>query len=372
MPTTMKTLAIPSLLLLLASCSGNSGIGSGSSDDSTGDASVPAGPVITAFFLTPSSEGLQPVIDAIDGANTSISMIMFHLTVPAVVDALVTASTKRHVNVQLILDRGNYESHTSAAIKTQLSNAKISVTESSTGFSITHVKSFVVDNSKAVIMSLNLTTPFATTRDYAVVTTDPGVIAEFNSVFSTDLKNAADGGKITPTLSSPYLVWSPGPPTSTGDSEARLVSFINSAQHTLDATSESLGDVAIAQALEAAAARNVTLRLIAPECDENPNPDFNLPFLTTLSANGVQAHAMPAPSSATQPYMHAKLMIADGTSAYIGSVNDSTDSTHNARELGIFFNDAPAIQAFSQAFEQDWALAIAPPDASAAMCPATP
>jgi phosphatidylserine/phosphatidylglycerophosphate/cardiolipin synthase-like enzyme len=365
------TLPIGAALLLLASCSGNSDVHRGASDDTLGDGSAPAGPVITSFFLTPSTAGLQPVIDAIDGANTSISMIMFHLTVQSVVDALVTASTKRHVKVQLILDRDNYESHTSAAIKTALANAKISVTESSTGFTITHVKSFVVDDTTAVIMSLNLTSPFATTRDYAVITTDAGVIQEFNSVFQTDLKNAANGGTVTPPLSSPYLVWSPGPPTSTGDSEDRLVSFINSAQKTLDATSESLGDVAIANALEAAAARNVTVRLIAPECDQNVNPDLNLPYLAQLSANGVQAHAMPAPSSATQPYMHAKLMIADGTSAYIGSVNDSTDSTQHARELGIFFNDASAIQAFSQTFEQDWALAIAPPDAAVAMCPSS-
>ncbi|MGH7331004.1 MAG: hypothetical protein ACREJX_21860, partial [Polyangiaceae bacterium] len=43
------------------------------------------GPVILSSFETPTSAGLQPVIDAIGGAKTSIRMAIYHLTVQAVV-----------------------------------------------------------------------------------------------------------------------------------------------------------------------------------------------------------------------------------------------------------------------------------------------
>jgi phosphatidylserine/phosphatidylglycerophosphate/cardiolipin synthase-like enzyme len=87
-----------------------------------------------------------------------------------------------------------------------------------------------------------------------------------------------------------------------------------------------------------------------------------------MNQGGVEARAMPSPSSATQPYEHAKMMIADGQRAFIGSVNFSTASTTNARELGIFFDDPASIAMISQAFEQDWALGVAPPDPSTVTC----
>jgi cardiolipin synthase len=121
----------------------------------------------------------------------------------------------------------------------------------------------------------------------------------------------------------------------------------------------------------AAAARGVQVRVLAPLCDQNVDATYDLPYLAQLNAGGVAARAMPAPSSPQQPYEHAKMMIADGTRAFIGSVNFSTASTTDARELGIFFDDPASIQMISAAFEQDWALGVAPPSASEANCPAS-
>jgi phosphatidylserine/phosphatidylglycerophosphate/cardiolipin synthase-like enzyme len=289
-------------------------------------------------------------------------MVMYHLTVTTVVDALVAAS-QRGVDVEIIIDQTNWSTATPTSIKTALSNAGVTVTPSSTGFRITHEKSFVVDKSTAYIMSLNLTSPFVDTRDYAVVTTDTGVVNEFMSVFNADIQNAADGTANTPTLSSPYLAWSPV------NSEDRLTAFVNAATKTLVASSENLGDPSIQQAMIAAAARGVDVRVLAPMCDQNVDVTYDLPYLTTMEQNGVTARAMPAPPSPSLPYIHAKMMLADGERAFIGSVNFSTASTTNARELGIFFEDATSIQMISAAFEQDWAQAVTPPSASDANCP---
>jgi phosphatidylserine/phosphatidylglycerophosphate/cardiolipin synthase-like enzyme len=333
------------------------------------DAAVPQGngdPAIASAFYTPStpgSAGQQPVIDAITGAQTSIHMMMFHLTQMPVVNALVAAAG-RGVDVQIIADNGNWTSHTSADVSTALANAGITVTPSSTGFSITHTKAFLIDGTETVIMTLNLTSPYPTTRDYAVVTYDPGVAAEFESVFQADLVNAANNTTNTPPLSDSALLWSPTNSTS------KLVKFIEGAQTTLVATSENLGDTAVQNALIAAAGRGVTVRLISPLCDQNVNPLYDIPSLATLTNGGVEARAMPAPPSATQPYMHAKMMIADGTKAYIGSMNYSTDSLTKAREVGILFSDAGTIAAFSAVFEQDWAVAVVPPAESDISCPA--
>ena len=324
--------------------------------------SVGTDPILTSYFETPTTFGLQPVIDAINGAQTSIRMVMFHLTVQDVVDALAAAG-KRGVDVEIIIDQGNWSSHTPTALKTELANAGVVVHPSTTGFRITHEKSFVVDGTTAYIMSLNLTSPFVTTRDYAVVTHDAGIVKEFMSVFDADVTNAANNTAITPTVSDANLAWSPI------NSESRLVSFVESATKTLVVSSENLGDAPIQAALIAAAKRGVTVRVIAPLCDQNSDATYDLPFLAALAKGSVEARAMPSPSTASVPYEHAKMMIADGTKAFIGSINFSTASTTNARELGIFFDDPGAIAMISRAFEDDWSNAVTPPAISTVNCP---
>jgi phosphatidylserine/phosphatidylglycerophosphate/cardiolipin synthase-like enzyme len=117
-------------------------------------------------------------------------MMMFHLTVPDVIDALLAAKA-RGVDVRVILDAKTLESRSSGAVAQKLSEHGIEVTRSSPAFSITHVKAMVVDDQRALVMSLNLTRPFDHTRDYAVVTDDALVVADFLHVFDGDVENAA-------------------------------------------------------------------------------------------------------------------------------------------------------------------------------------
>ncbi len=192
-----------------------------------------------------------------------------------------------------------------------------------------------------------------------MATTDSGVIQEFEDVFQADLTNAANGTATTPTLSSPYLVVSPV------NSEDRLVALVNSATQTLIATSENLDSGPITTALVSAAKRGVNVRVITPLCDQNANTAYDIPALTTLNAAGAQARAMPTPPSATTPYMHGKMIVADGAQAYLGSVNLSVASLTDARELGILVSDATTLKMLSSTFEGDWAQ-------SDATFPATP
>ena len=48
------------------------------------------------------------------------------------------------------------------------------------------------------------------------------------------------------------------------------------------------------------------------------------------------------------------MMVADGTRAYVGSVNISTNSFDNNRELGVLFSDSTSITTLQQTFQSDW------------------
>jgi phosphatidylserine/phosphatidylglycerophosphate/cardiolipin synthase-like enzyme len=321
----------------------------------------PTSTATTFYFATPSPEGLKPVADAIATARSSIKMIMFHLSEKSIIRALIEARA-RGVDVQLILDAKNLESKSSQKIANELKNAGIAVTPSSLEFSITHAKAMVIDDQRAIIMSLNLTTLFAKTRDYALTTEDPAVVREFSSVFETDVQNASAHTKNTPPLSCASLLWSPV------NSESRLVGLIDSAKTSIITSTENLGDKAIENALAKAAARGVKTRVLAPLCDLNPNPLLNVPVVRELDAEKIDARLMPGPSSPELPYIHAKMMIVDDARAYVGSINFSENSTRHARELGILFDDKRAIAQISADFEADFAKAILPPADTDGVC----
>src|SRR5581483_6468038 len=109
------------------------------SASATAVTSTSTAPAVRAFVLTPSDGGLQPVIDAIGAAKKSIRMMMFHLTVPDVENALIAAKS-RGVDVKIILDGKTLEGRGSAAVAQRLIDHGIEITKSSPAFSITHVK----------------------------------------------------------------------------------------------------------------------------------------------------------------------------------------------------------------------------------------
>jgi len=306
------------------------------------------------LLVTPSPDH-APFVRAIDAATASVDMAMFHLTDREVVDALSRAA-QRGVAVRVILDAGNLKDKKGAAVRAALERGGVRVMASSAGFSITHEKMMVIDRKRAFITAINLTTPVAVTRDFGIVTSAAGVVDEIERVFEADLANAASGGADTPALREPALVWSPV------SARPKLVGLIDSAVRTLDVTVENLGDPEIERALAAAAARKLAVRLIVPACDKNPDPHHNFPPAKHLAAAGIAVRMMGAPESADQPYMHSKMILADGASAYVGSVNFSVNSTTKARELGVIFANADAIAKISAAFAQDWERATAIPE----------
>ncbi len=288
--------------------------------------------------------------------------MMFHLTVPDAIDAFIAAAA-RGVDVRIILDAKGLENRAAAAIAQRLTDHGITVTRSSPAFSITHTKVIVIDETRALVMSLNLTRAYDRTRDYAVVTDDRGVVDELLRVFAADVENAAQRTASTPPLANAALVWSPV------NAEARITSLIDSAEKTIVASTENLGAKAIDAAFVRAAKRGVKVRIVTPLCDQNADPLRNVKPVLELDRKSVDARVIAPPATHDEPYPHAKMMIVDGKRAFLGSINFSENSLKHAREVGIVVDDHAAISAFSSAFESDWRFATPPPEKTDGLCP---
>ncbi|MBO9668476.1 MAG: hypothetical protein J7501_16890 [Bdellovibrio sp.] len=287
--------------------------------------------------------------NAFDRAVSSIDLVMFHLSDEEDAQHLISAS-KRGVKIRVILDRGLLRGSTAQKISQELSNAGVQVKASPSAFTITHEKAAVIDNSTALISSINLTQNGSFTRDFGITTADSDVIAEMNEVFTMDWNNSASDATVssTPSVSNPKLLWSPV------NAKEKIIALINSAQKSLALEVENLGDWDVMDALKARAKAGVTVVAIAPGCVEGNAPERNIQLLQQLADAGVDARASLPPYSADNPYIHAKTIVVDGINFYVGSENFSHNSLASAREVGLMENNSDISQQILQVIKVDY------------------
>jgi cardiolipin synthase A/B len=94
-----------------------------------------------------------------------------------------------------------------------------------------------------------------------------------------------------------------------------------------------------------AAHRGVNVRLILPG-----SADIEAADVARLKAGGVQLVYVSA------PFIHAKVIVADGRLAFVGSENFSATSLDENREVGLLLADTTALATITTTFERDWAV----------------
>ena len=278
-------------------------------------------------------DGHQPILDLISSAGSSVDVAIYQLTDSRVVSALEDAA-QRGVHVRVLAEPMPGRKALNAHSLSVLSKSGAEVRNSSPTFRLTHEKAIVVDDSTALIMSLNLvSSSFSDSRDVAIRDGDPGDVAEIEAVFN------ADWQRQQPVLSQPDLVWSPD------NSRARLTGLIEGATTELDVYAEEASDQGMIRSLDDAVSRGVHVRLLMTDTGSK---DSQRRYRAALEAAGVDVRVLPS------PYVHAKVMIVDGAQVFAGSENLSAASLDDNRELGIITADSATIARFSALFEQDW------------------
>jgi phosphatidylserine/phosphatidylglycerophosphate/cardiolipin synthase-like enzyme len=111
----------------------------------------------------------------------------------------------------------------------------------------------------------------------------------------------------------------------------------------------------VIQALEAAAARGVRVRLVAEEKFARQYPDT----LERLAARpGIEVRRVElAAFMGKGGVLHAKYFLVDGREAYLGSQNFDWRALEHIQELGLRVRVPGVVKALADVFEYDWALA---------------
>ncbi|TGZ16397.1 hypothetical protein DV517_13700 [Streptomyces sp. S816] len=297
-------------------------------------AAVPANAATySAFAFSQAGTGQPTIYDFINSATSKLDMTMYELEDTTAVNDLV-ALEKKGVTVRVVLDR-QHKSEDNAAYTT-LTAAGVGVVWSSSSYVYTHQKTITVDGTKSLVLTGNLTSQYYTTsRDYGVFTDDSRDVAAIEKVFDADYAGTA----ITPT-DGDHLLWSPT------DSRSRLVSFINAATKTLDVQELEFSDSTVVNAIVARAKAGVKVRVVL----EDPAS-----YASEVAAVKAAGGTVVGYSDPNGFYIHAKAMVADyGLSTQAveaGSMNISSNSLSNNRELGIIMTGTGVAQPVAQTIE---------------------
>ncbi len=287
------------------------------------------------WLMVMPDDGPDAALDFIRSAQKSIRFKIYLLTFDAARTELIHAA-QRGVDVRVLIDRepiGGGESN--AESYRILKDGGVNVKWTPGAFKNTHEKSMVVDDRKVLISTFNFTySSFIHNREYAIVSTQPDVVADVAAIFDADWAGA--GVKIS--TDSPLVV-------SPENSRNRIVEMIRAAKRELWLEEATLLDEALTDELVRAVGRGVVVRFLAPRRNENDIAQANWSRLLDAGAKVLFLDA---------PYIHAKAILADGNRAFIGSQNLTFTSLELNRELGIVTEDPAIINRLAKTMAADW------------------
>jgi phosphatidylserine/phosphatidylglycerophosphate/cardiolipin synthase-like enzyme len=280
-----------------------------------------------ALIIQP-GDSFFPIVDAIDSARHTIKMTIFRMDDPIVLNALSHAVTRR-VSVQaLVAPASKGWTKRNKRLVDDLSKIGVDVrTPKAAGEKVKryHYKVLMVDDSQALILTFNPTQKnLHYARDFGVVVRDQKITTELNRLFDSDWKGASFKAEPTPLVISPL------------NSRKKLIRLLNSAQRTIRILDAKLEDHQVMGLLMRKAASGCDVKIIAR----------NTAFDHVVTNFHVRALA--------RYKLHAKCIVIDSSTFFVGSQNLREVSLDARREVGIIIRDEAMARKIERIFDDDW------------------
>ena len=284
-------------------------------------------------------DSIEPILSAIRSANKSLRVKMFSLSDPTVLDALLKAH-KRKVKIRVLLNPARHSGELqNRGSRNALREGGIDVLDANSAFTVTHEKSMVVDEASVWIGSMNWDPDnFAAARDFAVVSTDPDEVAEVIDCFEADWSRQSFEIRRPSTL-----IWCPG-------GRDTIATFIDEAKHSLFVENERFEDAIILEHLVRASLRGVKVRVITrPSHSLRPQK-----LVEGLGDLRIMRDVDISIRHLKHQRLHSKVLLADKSRAVVGSINLSSGSFDERRELAIEVTDASVVDRLLGIIHEDW------------------
>jgi cardiolipin synthase len=275
-------------------------------------------------LLVQPDDGVAPLLEAIEGAKSSIDLYIFRLTYPAVERALADA-VSRGVVVRTLIAHLN-GSGEDALRKLELRLLGLGATVSRTDEDLLryHGKMMIVDRRMLYVLGYNFNRKdIERSRSLGVATDRADLVAEALRLFQADF----DRKVYTPGLEA-FVV-------SPLNSRAALLELIEGAREQLLIYDSRLSDNQMQRVLERQAMKGVEVRVIGKVEKD----------LREVSVRKYGADRL-----------HVRAIVRDGERVFIGSQSLRRAELERRREIGIIFDDARVASQIATIFDEDWVL----------------
>ncbi|MDD2487557.1 MAG: phospholipase D-like domain-containing protein [Candidatus Gracilibacteria bacterium] len=268
----------------------------------------------------PDNTTLDRIIDNIKSAKKRVYLEVYILTEKRIIKELTDAK-RRGLDVSVILEKNvlGSPSINSKAFKI-LQNVGIKVRyANNNNYIFTHSKFFIFDDSYILGTGNMSHSTFYDNMEFYLFGKDKKNISILESVFSDDMNGIRSIHCDANVITSPFC------------SRFAFEKTLNQAKSSIYIYAQQIKDPSLEKILKSKAEQGIKISMILADpkkvsSNQNIIDDFK-------KTDNVSIY-IPKKS-----YVHAKVFIIDNETIYIGSINFTSNSMDNNREVGFIFND---------------------------------
>lgn len=272
----------------------------------------------------------QRYIDMIDHARHRIYIESYLVTNKKIINALLRASTRTGINIRMMIERKPYESYRDdyAALEYYISGTSIQLLpDTQLGIDYLHAKLNIIDDAY-IVQTANLTvSSFSKNREHFLYGDNPTILSWLVWVFLDD------------RYDRPYYAGQLHPDIVVCPINCRSVVqwLLSSAKHSIIIQTQYITDPKVLDILKEKS--DLDMHLIVADIDSNDT------VLRYFGPTKVRYLA--------KPYVHTKMILIDGATLLVWSMNLSQNSLDENREIWLITTDGDVIDTFRKQFDLD-------------------
>ena len=268
------------------------------------------------------ADGTKPILAAIDGATTTVDIVIFRFDLKSVEKAL-EAAVKRGVAVRALIAHTNSGGDKRLRqLELRMLDAGVTVTRTADDLTRYHGKLMIVDREELHVYGFNYTGLDIKSRSLGVVSRDRRFVQEALRLFESDVLRQEFEPNIDGFVVSPE------------NAREQLATFIKRARKSLAIWDPKLSDPQMIRLLTQRAKMGVDIRVIGK--------------VAKRAAGNLRVQKSPL-------RLHVRAAIRDGSEGFVGSQSLRALELDGRREVGILTRDAKVVKAMAEQFEADWA-----------------
>jgi cardiolipin synthase len=276
-------------------------------------------------LLTQPGDSVEPLVRAIDGAKSSVEILIFRFDRGEVERALVAAA-KRGVFVHALIAYTNRGGEKSLRdLEMRLLGAGVTVARTADNLIRYHGKLMIIDRRELYLLGFNITyIDMEHSRSFGVVVKNRRITQEAVKLFEADTKRQAYTAALSSFVVSPL------------NARKELSKFIKGAKKRLLIYDPKVSDSQMLRLLEERVKAGVEVRVIGSV--ESDRASFAVRKMIRLR-------------------LHTRTILRDSERIFLGSQSLRASELDQRREVGLIFRDRTIGAHLRQQFEGDWEIA---------------